>query len=314
MNSKLTFRMLERQDNENVIALLNSVFRVPITIEEWEWFVFGNPDGPSRIYLAIHEKNQIVGTAGFSPTKLKINNKLFNVSYGHHLAISPKFRNTISYLKLMQYSLNSETTRGVNFVIGPPNPNSYGPHKVLMGWQDFGYLDLLYKLNPKTCSHSCFEIDSFGEEFDIFYSKLSKKYSFNFVQTSDRMNWRYFGRPRSPYTTYVYYEGDKLLGYIILKRWVEPDGYRETHIMDIQVLKDYFIEELLKAAESYATDCDQFDLWCVKGYPYRNKLEETGFIYKKTDRRPIAIRTLDGSKLIFPNEPASFMYGDSDQY
>lgn len=314
MSQSLTFRMLTIQDTPQVVKLLNATFRVLITAQEWEWFVFGNPDGPSRVYLALDEQQTIVGTCGFSPILLRINGELIKASFGHHLALKPGYRDGTSFIRLSRYYLAGEAAEGVKLTIGPPNRNAYKPHKVLMNWTDFGYLDCLYKLSPEPRKHNCQVIDSFAGEFDTFYAFIEERFNFIFHKTAQRMNWRFRDKPGKPYTTYVYYDGGKLCGYIVLKRWQESDGYREAHIMDMQALTDSALDELLVAAESYAADCDQLDLWYVIGYPYRAKLEERGFVFRESERRPIIVRTFDGSSPSFPVGPASFMYGDGDQY
>lgn len=205
---------------------------------------------------------------------------------------------------------------GTKFLIGPPNSNAYKPHKVLMNWKDFGNLDYLYKL-PQTQrprGHNCEKIDSFGRDFDPFFEKVTQRFSFCFSKSQKWMNWRFCEKPGKPYSAYVFYEKNTLSGYIILKRWKELNGQFTLHIIDMHALTDTALSELLAVAESCSLGCEKIDLWSVDGYPYRKRLEELGYVAVENGSRPIAIRTIDGSKLTFPGGPASFMFGDGDQY
>jgi hypothetical protein len=124
------------------------------------------------------------------------------------------------------------------------------------------------------------------------------------------MNWRFCHRPGSPYTVYTVGGAEGLAGYVILKRWQEPDGYRKVHIMDLHAMDDAALRRLIAAAESYAAGCDELNLWAIQGYPYRGFLEAAGF--EPSRRQPLLAKTLDGSSILFPDGNSSLSYGDGD--
>jgi hypothetical protein len=310
----LTFRKFTPQDTQQIVRFLNGIFRVKITVEEWKWLVYENPDGSSRVYLALKNGEEIAGVCGFFPVLIYINGKLMRGGYGHHLSLAPEFRDTVSYIQFSMYQLEQEIASGTEYFIGPPNNSAYKPHKVLMNWQDFGYLDYLYKLNPKPQDHNCLKVDYLNDEFDFFYKEVTSNFKFYFSYSTERMNWRFFKKPGNPYQTYVYYDNGRFEGYVVLKRWKESDGRYTMHIIDIHSLTDSALFNLLSVAENESSDCYKIDLWAVKGYPYKNKIEVMGFVSDLSDRRPLAFRLTDGSKMTFPDGPASFMFGDGDQY
>ena len=78
-----------------------------MTMEVWEWYIYNNPYGASRVYM-MYYNNKLIGLHGWSPSIIKINNKKYNSAYGHSLAILPEFRNTASYIKLMKHSFEQE--------------------------------------------------------------------------------------------------------------------------------------------------------------------------------------------------------------
>jgi hypothetical protein len=286
-----------------------------MTSSDWEWFAYQNPVlGPNRVYLAIYQDHDLVAISGFSPVALFIRSKSIRASYAHHMVIDSRHRQGMMFITLSRYAFDKERNLGTEVIIGPPNRYSYMPHKVLMHWGDFGYMDTLCKMEPRSRSHKCVIALSFGKEFDDLYATVSKKLSFHFNKTALHMNWRFFQRPNNPYTVFKIRSYKMLRGYIVLKRWEEADGYRKAHIMDMHALDDEALYELLGAAETYAANCDELNLWCVVGYPYRTQLETIGFVVSKTARQPIIIRGLNGENPVFDGGPASFMYGDGDGY
>jgi hypothetical protein len=182
-----------------------------------------------------------------------------------------------------------------------------------MKWQDFGFLDYVRKTSTSTRDHACRHVDQFPAEFDDFYTGVSRQLGFHCDKTAEWMNWRFCKRPGSPYRAYVFERSGRLEGYVILKRWQDPDGYRKAHIIDLHASSESALQELLVAAETYAADCDELNLWTIQDYPYRDALERAGFAAQPgSTPQPLAVRTLDGSTVSFPGNGASFSYGDGD--
>jgi hypothetical protein len=304
--------MATGEDAPEIVALLNQTFRTPIDEAAWDWYACRNPRGPSRVYVALGAGDgRIVGVIAFSPTHLRVRGETLSSVYAHHLAIKPAYRDTLSYFALTRFGLQGEAAQGVKLTIGPPNRTAYPIHKALTKWVDFGYLDCLRKPAPAARNHDCHDLASFTGSFDHLYSRISRDLAFCVEKTSTWMNWRFSSRPGRPYTVYAAQAGGELLGYVILKRWQEPDGYRKAHIVDLHALDDAVLGNLMAAAESYAAGCDELNLWAVKGYLYRGSLECMGFAPIQF-RQPLIIRTFDGSPLAYPEGRCSLSYGDGD--
>ena len=298
-------------DTPQVVALLNDTFRTPIDMATWQWYTQGNPLGPSRIYVAVEAgRESIGGVIAFAPMAFRLKGVLVPGTYAHHLAYKPVYRNTISYLALCGHALEAEARCGARLTIGPPNKRAYPIHKVLGKWFDFGYLDCLRKIPPFAQQHDSEELDRFPEEFDSFYRRISQGLSFCVEKNAAWANWRFRNRPGSPYTVYVVRQGASMTGYIVLKQWQEPDGYRKAHILDLHALDDGSLAGLIRAAECYASGCDELNLWAVQGYPYRTYLEKNGFV--PSHRQPLLAKTFDGSVVDFPLGASSLCYGDGD--
>lgn len=308
---QLRFRMATREDAPAIVALLNATFRTPIDTATWEWYVYGNPLGHSQVYVATPgDEPAIAGVIAFAPIQLTLCGAAVRGDYAHHLALSPEYRDTLSYIGLLRHSLQAQAARGIQLAIGPPNRTAYQIHKTLMKWVDFGFLDCLHKLSPTPQDHSCSELDLFSGAFDEFYRGVSQDLSFCVKKNAEWMNWRFCRRPGSPYTVYAAYEAQKMAGYVILKRWQQPDGYRKAHIVDLHAATDAALSQLIAASESYAAGCDELNLWAIEHYPYRSALEAIGFT--PGFRQPLIARTYDGSPIAYPGGKCSLSYGDGD--
>ena len=304
--------MATRQDSPALVALLNEAFRTPMDQSTWEWYVYGNPQGASRVYLAVEGERRIVGMFGFAPVRLKVEDVTLDARFVHHLVLAPAYRDGLSFVALSRHALKAEGDLGVPLAIGPPNRQSYPIHKTLMKWTDFGHLDRLYKLSPSAHPHNCREVRRFDDSFDRFYNRLSAGLCFCVAKTAPWMNWRFLDRPGSPYTVYGVERDGELAGYTILKTWQEPDGYRKAHVMDLHATDEAALSHLIAAAESYAAGCDELNLWAVPGYPYREFLASRGFISRDDARQPLIARPLNGVSVRFSEGRCAFAYGDGD--
>ncbi len=308
---QLRFRMASREDAPEIVALMNATFRTPIDTATWEWYVYNNPIAPSRVYLALEpDSDAICGAVGFAPIQLRMNGVVIPGDYAHHLAIKPAYRDTLSYLALLGYSLKGQAEGSTKLAIGPPNRTAYPIHKTLMKWVDFGFLDCVRKLAPQGQTHTCEELKTFPDEFDRFYARISKGLSFCVEKTTAWMNWRFCRRPGSPYTVYASWTNKEFAGYIVLKRWREPNGYRKVHIIDFHAMNEEALSKLIAAAECFAAGSDELNVWAVRGDPYRACLEAMGFA--ASHRQPLLARSYDRSPILYPDGACSLSYGDGD--
>jgi hypothetical protein len=139
---------------------------------------------------------------------------------------------------------------------------------------------------------------------------MSKDLNFCVEKDAAWANWRFRSRPGSPYTVYIDRRAGSISGYIVLKHWQDPDGYRKTHILDFHAMDVKSLSRLAAAAECFAGGCKELNLWAVQGYPYRTYLEQNGFAF--SHRQPLIAKTLDGSVVEYPVGPCSLSYGDGD--
>lgn len=309
---RLSFRCATPSDTSNIVSLLNQTFRTQIDAATWEWYVYGNPLGYSRVYLAVEPDDRMAGVIAFAPISLRIEGTVVSADFAHHLVLVPAYRETLSFVALNRHALQGQAALGRRLAIGPPNRTAYPIHKTIMKWADFGYLECLRKLRPTARAHDCEETTQFSPEFDQFTAEISRQLTFCVEKDHAWMNWRFCSRPGAPYTVYTIAKGARLSGYVILKRWQDPDGYRKAHILDLHALDADSLSHLAAAADTYAADCDEVNLWAVQGYRYHAALHDLGFAANPAARQPLIARPYDGVPLRYPEGPSSFGYGDGD--
>lgn len=312
MGTAIRCRLAKPEQTTEITELLAGAFRVPIDPATWDWYAYGNPFGETRAYLATDESDAPVGLFAFTPVPLRIHGEPVTASSGHHLMLKRSFQGGGPLMSLSRQALAGEAARGVALALGLPNPKSHQAQKALMKWVDFCFLDCLYQRDLTERRQHCRQLETFPDEFDGFYRRLTRNLDFCVEKNAKWMNWRFSGRPGKPYSAYGAFDSTGLCGYVVLKRWQEPDGYRKAHIIDLHGENDDALAELIAAAESYAADCQELNLWAAPGFPYQRVLEARGFIPRSSARQPMIARTLAGPPLQFPSGCASFSYADGD--
>lgn len=306
-------RLATRDDVSATVSVLNRVFRTPVDDATWSWYLYGNPFGETRVYLAAADDGAPPsGVFAYTPVPLRISGESVMASSGHHLCVLPEARGGAAFIALSRAALKGESAHGVRLGLGIPNPKSHIAQKALLKWEDLCILDCLYKTSPSRRVHHCRETGRFDARFDEFYGRVQATLAFSIDKNQDWMNWRFFERPASPYTVYTTGDERHLAGYVVLKKWREQDGSTKAHIVDLHAMEDAALSDLVAAAESYAEDCQELNLWAAPGYSYQRHLEEQGFVARESARQPVIAKTLRGAHLAFPGAPASFSYADGD--
>jgi len=312
MKLPVRVRTAARRDVPAVVSLLSQAFRVPLDQPTWEWYVYGNPFGETRVYVPLDDQEEPAGVFAFTPVPLRINGSPILASSGHHLFLKPSLQGGPAFIALSREALKGEAGKGVQLGLGLPNRRSYQPQKALIKWQDFCFLECWYKPSPARRAHDCRPVDRFTPSFDDFYPQVARTLQFCIDKNAEWMNWRFLDRPGKPYTVYAAGPASSLTGYVVLKRWREADGYLKAHIIDLHAADEEALSNLIAAANSYAASCDEINLWVSPGFPYGNFLWECGFAARESARQPLISRTLCGDRLAFPGGGSSFSYADGD--
>jgi hypothetical protein len=314
VKNQYTFALSNQKDINSILSLLNDNFRTRISREELLWYVKKNPFGDSRIYLMLCNESRVVGCYFVTPMEVLSDALICNIGYGSHFAINKNHRNALNFVNFSKFVFNSEILHGSSCLLGPPNKSSFQPHKVLAGWRDFGSLDLLVLRNFESKSNECSQIHQFNLDHENLIRSQSG--SFQVCKSVDWLNWRYLNRPNTDYICLEHRSELELLGLVVLKIWVEPDGYKKMHVMDLYASTLDAASKMLKTINywSYVYNCNEINLWSSREYKYRSVFRVAGYESRDPNAQPLIYRPLTSSSLSPPSKNWTFMYGDADGY
>ncbi len=110
----------------------------------------------------------------------------------------------------------------------------------------------------------------------------------------------------------VYEEGSELSGYVVLKHFDE-DGYRKSHIVDIQAESEEGLLQLIAASESFSHGRDELNMWTNPHDPYRSSFLEQGLVQHESSDKLI-LHTNYGDKEKLQKGAWWFCLADNDVY
>jgi hypothetical protein len=187
----------------------------------------------------------------------------------------------------------------------------------MLGWQDAGDIVALEGglpslRRPEPSGSRIETLDSFGAEFDELWARIRPKDRLGGERGSERLNWRYRGRPGASYPVWAARApGGRLEGFLAAKTFDGPQG-RIGDILDF-----WGDASLLSAAFDYfkTQNVSVVSAWALEGTPQRAALEACGLI-PGTDRTHFAGRWSKESGPAFPARHVdwSLFKGDSDVF
>jgi hypothetical protein len=306
---------LDNQASENkILSLLHDNFRTKISKEELYWYTKKNPFGETRVYSMYCNGLEMVGCYFVTPMLVLSNAVRFNIGYGSHFAIDQRHRSAFNFINFSKFVFSNEALKGSTCLLGPPNKSSFQPHKVLAGWRDFGSLDLLVLTSFKSISNECNQIHQFNLEHEILIA--SQSHSFQIVKSIDWLNWRYLKRPNTDYLCLEHRVAGVLLGFVVLKMWLESNGYKKMHVMDMSASTQQAAYNLLNTINHWCQlyNCNEVNLWSSRQYKYRSIFNAAGYESKSSNLQPLIYRPLIPDSISVPTKNWTFMYGDADGY
>ncbi len=126
------------------------------------------------------------------------------------------------------------------------------------------------------------------------------------------LNWRVVDRPDQSYAKIVCEDNGELRGYAVLKQFDE-NGYRKSHILDIQAESQDALLQLISAAESFSHGRDELNMWTNPHNPYQETFLEEGFVERESPDKLI-FHTNYGDKESLKRGAWWFCLADNDVY
>ncbi len=181
-----------------------------------------------------------------------------------------------------------------------------------VGWEVPFALPFLVKKDCKVRPHSCTEVKAFDRRFDDFFGRIRRRFSFLVMKDHRFLNWRVVDRPDQSYTKIVCEDNGELRGYAVLKQFDE-NGYRKSHILDIQAESQDALLQLISAAESFSHGRDELNMWTNPHNPYQETFLEEGFVERESPDKLI-FHTNYGDKESLKRGACWLCLADNDVY
>ncbi|MBK8136734.1 MAG: GNAT family N-acetyltransferase [Chloroflexi bacterium] len=279
MNDNLQFRLATPEDDARVLALFRESFQRDIPLYYWKWFSYDCPTGINRTTVIEDlEKKRFAGSYSLLPIRLSLNGFEVKASLCTNVNTHPDYRGQNLFTRIGSYALEHERDFDTPISLGMPNKNAYPGH-MKVGWDVMCDLQFLVKSDNQEKHHDCVTIDRFDSGFDTFFNRIAQNYQFIVLRDHRFINWRIADRPDRVYTSYGFFQTGVLQGYVILKKF-DDMGYKKAHILDFQAVTDTAFHHLVAAAECYAKDCDELNLWTNLYNPYASRFAAYGFVTK----------------------------------
>ena len=150
MEKEIIFRQFSFGDIDNIVKLLNLVFKpdLPFTEEWWKWKYQSNPAGfygeQGDIWVATHN-DKVVGFYAIIPVKVKIFDKTVIAGQSVDTAVHPNYRRMGIFSTLARKVYSSSVSRYA-FLFGYPAEMSFKGF-ISLGWQQFKINELIKFMN-----------------------------------------------------------------------------------------------------------------------------------------------------------------------
>jgi hypothetical protein len=173
------------------------------------------PNGNAKIAV-IREDGCMVAANSMIPFKIRLGSESVQAWQSSDTATLPNTRHRDYFLKCQTILIKTLNPNEIFY--GFPNKNS--THGLLkLGWQDKGIITTW--VNPriflrKRMSPNITEITMFGDDQDSLAERLLDSRKAMIFRSAKYLNWRYNHHPIYEYTSFVYRQGDELVGYVVM--------------------------------------------------------------------------------------------------
>ena len=293
-------------------------------LDNWFWKYMGNnPAGKAIVYVMEHEGKIIVHFA-VVPYRVRVLGQDVLGSHSIGSMVDPKYQGK-GLIKFVADKLFEEAVgRGIAFSYGFPNDLAYELHKKLMGYGDIAQIYTMEKpTEPKAEQKQPAEsfkfkpIIKFDGSVDQLWDQAKDSYKIAVIRDAVFLNWRYLARPDQKYYAFGAYEGQQLVGYVILKLY-QDDKVLKGHIIDIFSLPERreIAEFLVSKSEEYFSQkkTNIESAWVTGSDLYNSVLADRRF--KPVRPRPLICRLnldQDKNQSMLDGENWYFTMGDTTE-
>lgn len=178
--------------------------------------------------------NVFFGIYGLLNIKISLNEKTLNSYLCHNVGINKEYSGKGFFQFIGEKALDSALNND-EIALGFPNKASKKGH-IRLGWKEIGNMQFIaYQSNdkselPLSSKYIFDEVPSFPENMKELVENTSPMFSLRLEKDGKFLNWR-SSKPLSNYKIYLIKESQKLVGYLVLKKYIENYETR-LHLVD----------------------------------------------------------------------------------
>jgi hypothetical protein len=327
--SAISYRRAEPGDEHAIVDLFYQIAPRGHSVDYWRWLNSRAPYGPGIVELIVSDDLPI-GHYAVVPMRLTMMGRDISAGFAMQVGIHRAHRGLGSLRRMCDRVWQAAADAGFEFVYGFPNENIWLIYARMMKWQLVAHFrSWQYPLAERgapdlpgaAAGIEVRRITEFDGGFDDLWARsaFATGAALSVVRDARYLNWRYFGHPVYHYKVLAAWEGNRPVGYAVLKFFHDGKNW-VGHFVDFLTQQkdgDAIARRLLAAGfEAFVwQQVDIVSLWLSPSHPAHPLLEEIGFAangfqsrlgYRPTDGRvPPAIGSLAAWNLTM---------GDSDAF
>lgn len=281
-------RPFSKSDLENLVDLFKEVFKKEWNINYWKWFLYQNPY--NTYSLSLWDKDKLIGFNCALKKIFSINGDIFDSILVSTALVDPNYRRRGIYSYIVKKLYNCLSRQGYLLIYGFPNENYNCElyNKQRLNWDFCSPKQILIKKlkgslknrnRSKSKSIEIKRVKKFSKEIN-FVSNSKKNGNF-FVKYFEYLNWRYIEHPKNDYYCFLIKDDHIMLGYFILKTYINESNQKYGEIDDFLFIWDKyefytiiynFIYDFFKDQKN-----DYISIWVGENNPFFKFLIQNGF-------------------------------------
>jgi hypothetical protein len=290
------YNVIIRQGNPNdrdgILALFNNQSpEYQRDVLFWNWINL-NLGGQNNIISLAEYAGQIIGHYALIPKTLVVGGSEYPVGMGIHAVVHKNYRKVVSIMDITSKAIDIAKQLGMVMVYGFPNMNYHLIQEKIERW------DVVDRFKSIEVVPDIFQICRYrwenAENFSLksFLREMEKINSKNHdlrIKTTDHDYFvRYLNHPQNLYDSYVVYDDQDPVAFVVLKVYNQNTGHIIDFKIDKKVEIDYFISDCVsklncKTISQWNTNSKFKESFCNM---FHNKTEgfQTNFMVNFLDK------------------------------
>ena len=227
------------------------------------------------------KNNDNFGIYGLLNIKVSINGKTSNSYLCHNVGIKKEYSGKGFFQLIGEKALDTVLNNN-EIALGFPNKASKKGH-IRLGWEEIGSMQFIaYSSNderqlPLNNKYIFEEVSSIPVNIKELVDSTSHMFSLRLQKESKFLNWR-SSKPLSHYKIYLIKKSQKLVGYLVLKEYLENNEKR-LHLVDFLFENTDVLNSLIifSIKQYKSNNYDVFNTWIVADSFYKDIFSEHKF-------------------------------------